>query len=257
MDCPSEEQTIRLALAKFEDLSFQFDLPGRRLTVSHSKDTNQIASTLEKLNLGSRLLSDDEIKDVIRANEKDETGVLRILLLINFVMFVFEIGIGFYAQSAGLVADSFDMLADAIVYSMSLFAVGRSIQLQYKVAKLSGWFQLLLAAVAFSEVIRRLIFGSEPNSALMMGISVIALAANITCLLLLMKHREGSVHMRASWIFSTNDVLANIGVILAGGLVYLFKSPIPDFIIGLIIAIVVARGAITILKMSSPKEALP
>lgn len=253
MDCPSEEQMIRLALAKFNDLNFQFDLPSRRLTVIHSQDTDQLAKALEKLNLGSKLIKEEE-QGIAFSKEKDEGNVLKILLLINFAMFIFEIGLGFYAQSAGLVADSFDMLADAIVYGMSIYAVGRSVAIQHRAARLSGWFQILLAVGAFSEVVRRIVFGSEPKSGMMMGVALVALVANTLCLLLLMKHREGAIHMRASWIFSTNDVLANIGVIVAGGLVYFFKNPIPDFVIGLMIAAVVARGALSILKMSSPQE---
>lgn len=255
MDCPSEEQVIRLALGKYKSAGLQFDLPSRRLTVVHDERTEDIAKDLERLNLGSRFLEETETStSSVQVN--DEGRVLWILLAINFVMFLLEIGIGFYAQSTGLIADSLDMLADAVVYSMSLYAVGRSHLIQHRAARLSGWFQLSLALGAFSEVARRFIFGSEPNSFFMMGMATIALFANVSCLLLLMKHRQGAVHMRASWIFSTNDVLANIGVITAGVLVYLFKSPLPDLVIGLVIAAIVTRGALSIMKLSSVEAAL-
>lgn len=85
-----------------------------------------------------------------------------------------------------------------------------------------------------------------------MGIAALALAANALCLFLLSKHRHGEVHMKASWIFSTNDVIANMGVILAGALVWAFKANWPDLIVGLIIAAIVLRGGIRILGLSRP-----
>ncbi|MBK9294510.1 MAG: cation transporter [Oligoflexia bacterium] len=251
MDCPSEEQLIKLALGKFSPKNLQFDLPNRGLTVFHDSLSSDISQELEKLNLGSRLVSDEVIDAAPQTDESDQSKILKILLLINFFMFCIEIVAGIVAHSAGLVADSFDMLADAIVYAVSLYAVGRSILIQNKAARLSGWFQLLLAAGAFAEVIRRLIFGSEPHSGLMMGISLVALIANISCLALLMKHRKGAVHMQASWIFSSNDVIANIGVIIAGVLVSITKSSWPDVVIGTLIAILVTKGALTILKLSN------
>uniref|UniRef100_UPI0032B16993 cation transporter n=1 Tax=uncultured Salinisphaera sp. TaxID=359372 RepID=UPI0032B16993 len=92
-----------------------------------------------------------------------------------------------------------------------------------------------------------------------------ALVANITCLLIIARHREGGVHMRASWIFSANDVIANVGVIVGGALVYFLDSRFPDLIIGLVVGIIVLLGGIRILKdarktraeleASSPSEA--
>ena len=76
------------------------------------------------------------------------------------------------------------------------------------------------------------------------------LIANVTCLVIISKHRRGEVHMRASWIFSTNDVIANIGVILAGALVAWTGSSAPDLIVGTVIALVVFSGALRILRLS-------
>jgi Co/Zn/Cd efflux system component len=56
--------------------------------------------------------------------------------------------------------------------------------------------------------------------------------------------------MRASWIFSTNDVVANLGVILAAGLVAMTGSRLPDLVVGAAIASVVLAGAVRILRMS-------
>jgi cation diffusion facilitator family transporter len=184
----------------------------------------------------------------VEIKNRSETKVLWQLLAINAVMFALEFVIGWLAQSTGLIADSLDMLADAGVYGIGLYAVGRSLRAKTHAATISGILQLTLAGLVLADVMRRLFVGSEPFGLLMMGVSIVALLANLACLALLAKHRDGEVHMRASWIFSTNDVLANLGVILAGALVYTIDSRIPDLIIGLIIAALVARGGMQILR---------
>lgn len=177
-----------------------------------------------------------------------ERKTLVALLSINATMFVTEIVLGWLAQSTGLIADSLDMLADAAVYGISLYAVGKGVLYQARSARVSGLLQVLLGVGVLVEVVRRLVFGSEPESTLIMMVGVLALLANITCLVLVSKHREGGVHMRASWIFSTNDVIANIGVIVSGILVAIIGSRFPDLIVGTIISIMVIRGGIKILK---------
>jgi Co/Zn/Cd efflux system component len=179
----------------------------------------------------------------IEIKNKEQKNVLITLLAINGFMFLFEITLGWYAQSTGLIADSFDMLADAIVYAIGIYAIGRSLQSKAKAALLSGWFQFALALLIVFDVTRRVLLGSEPISAFMMIVGVIALIANIYCLVLIDKHKSGEVHMRASWIFSKNDVIANTGVILGGLLVWLLDSRWPDLVIGSVIALVIFNGA--------------
>ncbi len=184
----------------------------------------------------------------VELKDGEQKTVLYWLLSINAVMFILELGVGWFAQSTGLIADSLDMLADAIVYGIALYAVGRAITDKAKAALVSGYFQLLLAAIILIDIVRRVVFGSEPASQLMIGMGLVALAANVTCLLLIQKHRHGEVHMRASWIFSTNDVLANLGVIISGALVAWVGSRWPDIIIGSLIVILILRGAWLILS---------
>jgi Co/Zn/Cd efflux system component len=141
------------------------------------------------------------------------------------------------------------MFADAAVYGIALFGVHRARTTQLKAARLSGILQLLLALGALSEVVRRILFGSEPEAPLMIIVAVVALGANAACMWLLSRHRSGGAHMKASWIFTTNDVIANIGVIVAALLVQLLKSPLPDQVVATIIALVVLNGAIRILRL--------
>ncbi len=181
-------------------------------------------------------------------NNRLEGKVLKILLAINAFMFIAEITLGILSESTALIADSLDMLADATVYGIALYAVGRSALVKIKAAHISGVFQVLLGVLVSADVIRRLIYGSEPESLLMIFVGIVALAANVICLMLISKHKEGEVHMRASWIFSKNDVIANLGIIISGGFVYLLDSRFPDLIIGIIISIIVIRGGIHIIK---------
>lgn len=192
----------------------------------------------------------------VEAENAEQAKILKVLLVINATMFLVEGITGLVAKSTGLIADSLDMFADAAVYGIGLYAVGRSLTHKARAAYLSGIFQCLLGGGVVAEVIRRFIVGSEPLSLLMVGIGALALAANLSCLALLSKHREGEVHMRASWIFSTNDVLANLGVIIAGFLVAYLGSPLPDLIIGSIISALVIRGGVRIIK-EARQEVLP
>jgi Co/Zn/Cd efflux system component len=172
------------------------------------------------------------------------------VLIINFSFFIIEITTGFISGSMGLVADSLDMLADAAVYGLSLWAVGTAVTRKKKVATLSGYFQLALAAIGFIEVIRRFIGVEEiPDFRVMIGISILALIANSVCLYLLQKSKSNEAHMKASMIFTSNDVIINTGVIVAGVLVLLTQSKYPDLIIGAIVFLIVVRGAFRILKL--------
>jgi cation diffusion facilitator family transporter len=183
----------------------------------------------------------------LEVESREQSRVLWVLLGINGAMFVAEVIAGIIADSAGLIADSLDMLADASVYAIGLYAVGRAASIKIRAATLSGIFQILLALGVAVEIVRRLVVGSEPEPALMVGVSILALVANITCLVLISKFRDGEVHMRASYIFSRNDVIANAGVILAGILVFVLDSHWPDLLIGVLIVLVVARGGCSII----------
>jgi len=183
----------------------------------------------------------------IEITDREQSRVLWQLLAINALLFVVELAVGWVAQSTGLIADSIDMLADATIYAIGLYAVGKTARHKARAARLSGWFQAALALMILADIIRRMIMGSEPVSLLMMGMGVLALIGNVICLRLIARHRDGEVHMRASWIFSKNDVIANSGVILAGALVWWSGSRWPDLIIGLLIVAVVLRGALQII----------
>lgn len=172
------------------------------------------------------------------------------VLFINFAFFIIEITTGYISESMGLIADSLDMLADSFVYAISLFAVGGTLARKKNIAKLAGYFQLILAITGFFEVIRRVIgTGRVPDFHTMIYVSILALIANSICLFLLQRSKSKEAHMRASMIFTSNDVIINLGVITAGLLVNWLNSNKPDLIVGGIVFILVIQGAFRILKL--------
>jgi len=194
---------------------------------------------------------------VSRSDSQGQRKAIIAVMAINGFMFFAEFLAGIISESTALMADAMDMLADALVYGISLYAIGRSAQLKIRAAQLSGVLQILLGAGVLIEVSRRFVLGSEPESLFMLAVGFVALAANVSCLLLIARYRAGEVHMRASWIFSRNDVIANIGVILAGALVASFGSPIPDLAIGFLISILVMKGGVSIVRGAIAEKKSP
>ncbi|WP_445406691.1 cation transporter [Acinetobacter seifertii] len=262
MDCAAEEQMVRMALAPYAEhiQELEFDLPTRHLAVYHSTAAEKITQSLQRLGLGAELQQTQphyepvEKPKKVRASSSNHAAqkqVLQWLLLINAVMFFIEFMAGIIASSTGLIADSLDMFADAAIYGIALFVVGKNLNAQLKAAHISGWFQFGLAMIVLVDVLRRFIYGSEPVSILMILIGGLALAANVSCLYLMKDHKESGAHMKASYIFSANDVIVNLGVIIAGILVAITGSRYPDLIIGLIIVLFVLNGARKILQLKN------
>lgn len=151
----------------------------------------------------------------------------------------------------GLIADSMDMLADVVVYGLALFAVGGAVARKKNIAKFAGYFQIFLAIIGFTEVVRRFTsIEKMPDFQVMIIVSILALIANVICLYLLQKGKSKETHMQASMIFTSNDAIINTGVITAGLSVNWLNSSYPDLIIGAIVFIIVARGAYRILQLA-------
>lgn len=252
MDCPSEENLIRLKLDGIKEIRrLEFDIENRKLTVYHNNSPELIGRLINELNLDSNVLSTEVYTKKVNSEEITQRKVLWAVLIINLAFFLIEIVFGFISNSMGLVADSLDMLADAFVYGISLYAVGGTIQRKKNIAKLAGYFQITLAVIGFVEVLRRFIgVESLPDFRTMIIVSFFALIANSICLYLLQKSKSKEAHMRASMIFTSNDVIINLGVIVAGTLVLLLNSGLPDLIIGSVVFIIVINGAIRIIKLS-------
>ena len=128
MDCPSEENLIRMKLDGISTIHFlDFDIPNRKLTVFHNGQVDPIEESILELNLGGKKI---ETKQTERTNFDENTNQKKLLwsvLAINFAFFLIEMTTGVISRSMGLVADSLDMLADSFVYGISLFAIGGTI----------------------------------------------------------------------------------------------------------------------------------
>lgn len=252
MDCPSEENLIRMKLDGISGISnLDFDIPNRKLTVFHNGQLGEIEQSIIDLNLGGKKISTDKTNETNFATNTHQKKLLWSVLAINFGFFIIEMTTGLISRSMGLVADSLDMLADSFVYGISLLAVGASLTKKKNIAKTAGYFQITLAVIGFIEVLRRFLGAEElPDFSTMIVVSGLALIANSVCLYLLQKSKSlDEAHMKASMIFTSNDVIINVGVIVAGLLVNWFNSGMPDLIIGTIVFLLVIQGARRILTI--------
>lgn len=228
-----------------------FDIPGRKLEVFHTGEVEKVHQAIIKLKLNEQLVGTKVAELPISSDDSRQRKIFWWVLGINLGFFIIEMTTGWISRSMGLVADSLDMLADALVYGLGLWAVGSTIRRKKRVARLSGYFQLLLATAGIFEVVRRFIsFETLPDFHTMIVVSILALIANSISLYLLQKSRSKDAHVKATMICTSNDVIINSGVILAGILVLITNSRYPDLIIGALVFIIVVKGAFRILNLS-------
>ncbi|MDQ2863841.1 MAG: cation transporter [Bacteroidota bacterium] len=255
MDCLSEENIIRMKLEGLQNITaLKFEILERKLYVMHEGDAEPITAAIDSLHFNSSLIKSQKIDDEERLLFSETTAqqkkLLWQVLTINLFFFLLEIITGFISGSMGLVADSLDMFADAVVYGLALFVVGKALFQKRKIAKIAGCLQLLLAVFGFAEVIRRYSgYVETPDFKTMISVSLFALLGNAITLYLLQKSKSKEAHMKASMIFTSTDVIVNVGVMAAGALVYFTASNLPDLIVGNIVFVLVGIGAYRILKL--------
>lgn len=184
-------------------------------------------------------------------NAAEETSVekktLRIALALNTTMFVIGFVAGVLAQSTGLIADSLDMLADALAFAIGLLAIERSMRFKGRAAVTSGVLLLILGLGVLLDVVRRVFTGSSPNSTTMIIVAATAFCVNSFVLYSLDRYREGEVHLRATWMFTKVDVIANLAVICAGLLVGFTEREWIDLVVGAAIGAYVVKEALEII----------
>lgn len=173
---------------------------------------------------------------------------LWIALVLNAAMAVIGGVVGWFAHSTGVLADALDMASDASAYAIGLVAIGRSALFKRRAAQWSGMILLILGLGIIVEALRRGVVGSEPLSGWMMLAASLSLVVNLTVLRLLRPFQRGEIHLRATWIFTRADVVANLGVLVAAGLVALTGSRFPDLIVGAAIGAYVVKEALEILR---------
>lgn len=181
------------------------------------------------------------------AENAAERHTLKWVLGINCMQVAIAGTVGIVAQSAGLLGAALDNLGDAAVYAVSLYAVGRSVVAKSRAARLSGVLLIATALVLLAEVIRRFVGGSEPIGLAMIIAALANAGTNLINLRLLRSHRTEGVHFKASWIFTTNDMWANLGIVASGVAVMIFNSAVPDLLIGVAVVAIVIKGGWDIL----------
>jgi len=187
------------------------------------------------------------------ARRADIRRVLIIVLAINAAMFVAEFSAGLIAHSAALMADSMDMLGDALVYGVSLYALDRSDRWRAGAALFKGGFILFLGLGVVVQIAMKIAYGVPPSSTLMLLFGALALAANLLCLRMLWRFKADNVNLSSTFECSRNDVIANGGVIVAAGAVALFHSPWPDIVVAVVIAFLFLRSALRVTAEAWPQ----
>ncbi len=198
----------------------------------------------------------DECCKVITISER-QRRIFHVVLWINFGMFLLEALAGVLAHSTALLADSVDMLGDAIVYGFSLYVIGRSSVWKARAALLKGMIMAAFGVGVLVHVVFKAVYGFMPTAEVMGVVGSIALVANLICLMLLWQRRGDDLNMRSAWVCSRNDVIGNAGVLFSALAVYLTGSPWPDMVIGLLIATLFVRSAIPIIREATRELSFP
>ena len=186
----------------------------------------------------------------IRPIHARQRRVLRVVLAINGAMFVVELVAAVVAHSTALLADSVDMLGDALVYGVSLYVIGRAPVWQARAALLKGVIMAGFAGGVLVEAGTKLARGLTPDADVMWTVAGLALLANSAVLGLLWRYRADDLNLRSAWLCSRNDVLANGAVLLAALGVRLTGSAWPDVLVGLAIAGLFGSSAAGVIRQA-------
>ncbi|HSF09920.1 MAG TPA: cation transporter, partial [Nitrospirales bacterium] len=184
----------------------------------------------------------------IEALQDRQSSILKIVLAINAVMFLIELTAGLLAGSVSLIADSLDMLGDALVYGFSIYVVARGARMKAKAAFLKGGIMAAFGLFVFGQAVYKMVFPQVPVFEAIGAIGLLALAANSLCLLLLWRHRADDINMSSVWLCSRNDIIANASVLCAAVGVWLTTSGWPDILVGLGLAALFLRSALFVLR---------
>lgn len=184
----------------------------------------------------------------IEALRDRQSSMLKMVLGINAAMFVVELTAGLIGGSVSLVADSLDMLGDALVYGFSIYVVARGARMKAKAALFKGGIMAAFGLFVLGQAVYKIVFPQLPVFEAIGAIGLLALAANSICFALLWRHRADDINMSSVWLCSRNDIIANVSVLLAAVGVWLTRSGWPDILVGLAISALFLRSALFVLR---------
>lgn len=177
-----------------------------------------------------------------------QLGMLKIVFAINAVMFFVEVIAGILARSSALTADSLDMFGDATVYAFSIYVIAKSALWKARAARFKAGIMVVFGLAVFIEASMKLAVGTVPEPKTMGVVGLLALTANLICLMMLYRHRQDDINMKSTWICSRNDIIANSSVLLASAAVFQTRSNLPDIAVGIVIAGLFLWSALGIFK---------
>jgi cation diffusion facilitator family transporter len=187
----------------------------------------------------------------VEALRSRQGSTLKAVLAINVVMFAVELTAGLLAASVALVADSLDMLGDALVYGFSLYVITRGARMKAMAALAKGGIMAAFGLFVLGQAIHRVMVPEVPVYEAIGAVGLLALAANAVCLGLLWRHRADDINMSSVWLCSRNDIIANVSVLAAAAGVWLTGSGWPDVLVGLGIALLFLRSAVHVLRQAA------
>jgi Co/Zn/Cd efflux system component len=173
------------------------------------------------------------------------------VIAINAGMFVIELAAGALAGSQALQADALDFLGDALTYGISLAVIGATTRVRAWAAFGKGLSLTAMGLwVAGSTAYHMFILGI-PRAEIMGMIGFLALAANVTSVLILAKYKEGDANVRSVWLCSRNDAIGNVAVMLAAIAVWATATKWPDLVVAGIMAGLFLYSSAQILRQAA------
>lgn len=176
--------------------------------------------------------------------------VLWVIIGINALMFLVEVGASYAAESMALQADALDFLGDTFTYSITLLAIGHSLRWRASAALFKGLTLAAMGTWVLGSTLYRVFVLGVPNEMIMGSVALMAFIANVTSALLLLKYRNGDSNVRSVWLCSRNDAIGNLAVLLAAGGVYSTQSQWPDLLVAFLMAALFLHSAFLIIRQS-------
>jgi Co/Zn/Cd efflux system component len=176
------------------------------------------------------------------------------VIAINASLFFIEIYAGISANSQALKADALDFLADSATYAISLWAIGRSITVRSNTALFKGYSLLVLGLWVLGSTIYRIFITASPEPFTMGSIGFLALVANLVCVLILLRFKDGDANVRSVWLCSRNDAIGNVAVIIAAAAVWGSQARWPDLIVAGIMASLFLSSAWQIIGQATAEK---
>jgi len=176
--------------------------------------------------------------------------VLWLVIAINALMFLVEMGASVASNSMALRADALDFLGDSFTYAITLLAIGHSLRWRASAAMFKGVTLALMGIWVLGSTIYRLFILGMPNEMIMGSVALLAFLANLISVLLLLKYREGDANVRSVWLCSRNDAIGNVAVMIAAGVVYMTGSHWPDLLVAFFMALLFLSSSSQIIRQA-------